>query len=109
MKSKVHFFETLCALYLSCSEEDFGHSKSEVIVSHSHGSEQGLTEQPRFKASQLLGKDGFVPEAKVEDHPHAMYVHVHCYMYVYKYYYANITYTLYESTMYNVREYVCTV
>jgi hypothetical protein len=47
--------------YLSGSEEDFGHSKPEIVVSHSHGTEQSLTEQSRLKASQLFRKNRFVP------------------------------------------------
>ena len=49
---------------LARPEEDFGHSKAVVVSPHPHGLEEGLAEQPRVQAGQLLRKVRLVPGSR---------------------------------------------
>ena len=59
LRVTAHDLIKLCKL--SRSEEDFGDSKSEVLVLHSNGTEQGPAECPGIQSGQFLGQAGLVP------------------------------------------------
>ena len=67
LRVAAHDLIKLCKL--SRSEEDFGDSKSEVLVLHSDGTEQGPAERPGIQSGQFLGQAGLVP-AHTHTHSH---------------------------------------